>query len=107
MGKSVTHSQLMWPPITMLTLLWLPTPSNPIIYNNEIGSLHEYGIPIVINQAIYQAIQQKIEVSRRHKREIKDLIRATKGYLEQINIKPEYQEKLLEILISKLVTSPT
>ena len=78
----------------------------PYHYNDEVGSLHEYGIPIIINQALYQVIQQKIETQRRHKREIKDLIKATEGYLRQIDIKPEYQEKLLEILMSKTRYKP-
>ena len=78
----------------------------PYHYNDEIGSLHEYGIPTIINQAIYQVIQQKIETHRRHKSEIRDLIKATKGYLGQIDIKPEDREKLLEILISKTRYKP-
>lgn len=78
----------------------------PYHYNDEIGSLHEYGIPIVINQAIYQAIQQKIERHREYKREIKDLIKATEGYIKQTDMKPEHQKKLLEILISKTRYKP-
>ncbi len=32
----------------------------PYHYTPEMGSLHKYGIPVIINQALYQVIQQKI-----------------------------------------------
>jgi hypothetical protein len=33
----------------------------PYHYNENMGSLHEYGIPLIFNQALYQVVQQKIE----------------------------------------------
>ncbi len=73
----------------------------PYHYNSEIGSLHEYGIPTVMNQAIYQVLEQKIETHRRYKREIKDLLKACRDYLKQTDLKKESQEELLDILLSK------
>lgn len=32
----------------------------PYHYTEEVGSLHRFGIPVILNQALYQVIQQKI-----------------------------------------------
>ncbi len=40
---------------------------HPYEYTEDMGSLNEYGIPIIANQALYQLIQQKISNHRRHK----------------------------------------
>ena len=33
----------------------------PYHYNERMGSLHKYGIPVILNQALYQVIEQKIQ----------------------------------------------
>ena len=51
----------------------------PYHFNKEIGSLHEYGIPAIFNQALYQLVQQKIEKHIDHQKRIKSLINTVNG----------------------------
>ncbi len=73
----------------------------PYHYNEEMGSLHEYGIPVIINQALYQCVQQKIDAHRKNRQNIKDVINTVDGYLKEINLDKEHREKLIEIIIKK------
>ncbi len=79
---------------------------HPYHFNEEIGSLHEYGIPIIFNQALYQVVQQKIDTHIRHQREVRAMIKAVDGYLKQASIAEEHREKLLEILNDKTQNKP-
>lgn len=78
----------------------------PYHYTEEMGSLHEYGIPIIFNQALYQVVQQKISTHIEHQKEVRKLINSVDGYLKQTNIEKEHREKLLEILISRTKYRP-
>lgn len=78
----------------------------PYHYTKEIGSLHEYGMPIIFNQALYQVVQQKIDRHIRYQKNINQLISAVDGYLRQTDISNEHREKLLEILISRTKHNP-
>lgn len=78
----------------------------PYHYNTEIGSLHEYGMPIIFNQALYQVVQQKIERHIRYQKNISQLIAAVNGYLKQTDISAEHREKLNEILLSRTKHNP-
>jgi predicted acylesterase/phospholipase RssA len=79
---------------------------HPYHYHDAVGSLHELGIPIIFNQALYQVVQQKIDTHIRHQREVRALIKAVDGYLKQTNIAEEHREKLLEILNEKTQNKP-
>lgn len=78
----------------------------PYHFNKEIGSLHEFGMPIIFNQALYQVVQQKITNHIRTQKMIKNLIGTVDGYLKEANIPAEHREKLLEILISRTNFKP-
>ena len=78
----------------------------PYHFNPEIGSLHEFGIPAIINQALYQVVQQKIDTHIHHQREVRAMIKAVDGYLKQAEIPAEHREKLLEILNEKTHNRP-
>lgn len=78
----------------------------PYHYNSEIGSLHEYGMPIIFNQALYQVVQQKIERHIKHQQDMHSIIKAVNGYLKQAQIAEEHREKLIEILISRSQFNP-
>lgn len=73
----------------------------PYHYNEEMGSLHEYGIPAIFNQALYQVVQQKIERHIKHQKDMKSMVNSVRGYLKQINLPAEHTEKLIEILCNK------
>jgi predicted acylesterase/phospholipase RssA len=78
----------------------------PYHYSEEIGSLHEYGMPIIFNQALYQVVQQKIDNHVRVQKMVNGLIAAVDGYLRESQIPNEHREKLLEILVSKTRYKP-
>lgn len=78
----------------------------PYHYNSAIGSLHEFGMPIIFNQALYQVVQQKIDRHIRFQKTINQLISAVDGYLRQTDISNEHREKLLEILVSRTRHNP-
>ncbi len=73
----------------------------PYHYNEEIGSLHEYGMPVIFNQALYQVVEQKIMTHIRHQKATRQMINAVDGYMREANIADEHREKLLDILIKR------
>ncbi len=78
----------------------------PYHYNKAIGSLHEFGAPVIFNQALYQVVQQKIANHLKTQKMVKQLISAVDGYLKQTDISAEHREKLIEILVSRTNFKP-
>jgi predicted acylesterase/phospholipase RssA len=78
----------------------------PYHYNEEMGSLHEYGIPLIFNQALYQVVQQKIERHIQNQHNMRSMINTVNGYLKQIDLPQDQREKLVEILLSKTNYKP-
>lgn len=74
----------------------------PYHYTEEMGSLHNYGIPLILNQALYQLIEQKIEKHIRHQSEISAIVKAINGYCRQINLAEEHREKLIQIIAERV-----
>lgn len=74
----------------------------PYHYNKALGSLHEYGIPVIINQALYQVIQQKIEKHIEHQQQISAIMSAIDGYFKQAGLPGEHKDKLLEIVAKRV-----
>lgn len=70
----------------------------PYHYTKEMGSLHNYGIPLIANQALYQVVQQKIMRHIQHRNEIRSIYKAVDGYFKESNLPDEHKEKLLEII---------
>jgi len=73
----------------------------PYHYTPEMGSLHHYGIPLIVNQALYQVIQQKVDKHIEHQNQIASIMQAVDGYFKQANLPEEHREKLLEILAKR------
>ena len=78
----------------------------PYHYSPEMGSLHQYGIPVIINQALYQVIQQKIEKHIEHQQDIRSIYNAVDGYLKQANLEPVHRRRVLEIIEKKVNYKP-
>ena len=78
----------------------------PYHFNEHMGSLHEYGMPMIANQALYQVVQQKIAKHIEHQQEVRGLINAVNGYLKQAEIPNEHREKLMDILVSRTNYKP-
>jgi predicted acylesterase/phospholipase RssA len=78
----------------------------PYHYTPVMGSLHNYGIPMIINQALYQVIQQKIEKHIDHEQQIAAIMSAVDGYFRQQGLPDEHREKLVEILTKRVNYKP-
>ncbi len=74
---------------------------HPYHFTPEIGSLHNYGIPVIINQALYQVIQQKIEKHIEHQQNYDSILKAIDGYFQQTGLPNEHKEKLMEIVAKR------
>ncbi|QDK47260.1 patatin-like phospholipase family protein [Bdellovibrio sp. ZAP7] len=80
--------------------------TQPYHYTEEMGSLHKYGIPLILNQALYQVIQQKIAKHIQAQNDIKTIYNAVDGYLKQIKLPEDQREKLLGIIRDKVHHRP-
>lgn len=78
----------------------------PYHFNQEMGSLHDYGMPLIFNQALYQLVQQKIQSHIRHQSNVRGMIKSVQGYMREQGIQEEHIEKLTEILINKTNFNP-
>lgn len=78
----------------------------PYHFNKEMGSLHNYGIPAIMNQALYQVVEQKIQRHIAHKSDIKGLMSAVDGYFKQADLPDEHRERLLGILSERVNYKP-
>jgi len=78
----------------------------PYHYTNEIGSLHKYGIPLILNQALYQVIQQKIDRHIHYQSDIRSIYNSIDGYFKQSQLPEEHREKILEIIRQKVNYKP-
>ncbi|QDK39544.1 patatin-like phospholipase family protein [Bdellovibrio sp. NC01] len=78
----------------------------PYHFTEEMGSLHKYGIPLILNQALYQVVQQKIAKHIQNQNDIKGIYNAVDGYLKQTGAPDEQREKLLQIIREKVNHRP-
>jgi predicted acylesterase/phospholipase RssA len=79
----------------------------PYHYNEEMGSLHEYGMPAIFNQALYQVVQRKIEAHIKHQHDMRAMIKAVQGYMGEKQIAEEHIAKLTEILVQRTHFNPS
>lgn len=73
----------------------------PYHFHEEMGSLHEYGMPLIFNQALYQVIQQKIQTHIKNQQNVGGMIKSVQGYMREQGIDEKHIDKLTEILTSK------
>ncbi|MEQ1877910.1 MAG: patatin-like phospholipase family protein, partial [Bdellovibrionia bacterium] len=74
----------------------------PYHFNKEIGSLHHFGIPIILNQALYQVVEQKIRRAIQHQTDIKKLIDTVDGYFKQAGLPEDHRERLLKVMADRV-----
>lgn len=79
----------------------------PYHFTEEMGSLHNHGIPLILNQALYQVVQQKIAKNIQYKSDIKAIYNAVDGYFKKENLPEEHREKLLEIIKQRVNFKPS
>lgn len=78
----------------------------PYHFNKEMGSLHNFGIPLIINQALYQVVEQKIQRFFQYNSDMKAVLNAIDGYFKQANLPEEHKTKLTEIITERLNFKP-
>jgi predicted acylesterase/phospholipase RssA len=78
----------------------------PYHYTPEMGSLDKYGIPLILNQALYQVIQQKIAKHIQNQNDISGIYDSVSNYFRQAKLPEEHKEKLLQIIREKVNHRP-
>lgn len=78
----------------------------PYHYNPTMGSLHKFGMPAIINQALYQVLEQKVARHIQFQNQKKDTFLAMKKACEELNLSVEVKNKLLGVVKEKLAFSP-
>lgn len=78
----------------------------PYHFTPEMGSLHKYGIPVIINQALYQTIEQKISKSIDWQSSLKQVYKEIDRTFKERNLPDEDREKVLEIIRQKMNYKP-
>jgi predicted acylesterase/phospholipase RssA len=70
----------------------------PYHYTEEMGSLHKYGIPVIINQALYQVIEQKISKAIEWQSNLTQIYKEIDRYCKDQNFSDVQRDKLLGII---------
>ncbi len=78
----------------------------PYQYSPEVGSLHTYGMPAIINQALYQVLEQKVAKHILFQNQKKDTYLATKKACEELNLSVADKTKILNGLKINLAFNP-
>ena len=71
----------------------------PYHYNDEMGSLHQYGLPMIINQALYQVVNQKIARFRREKEKVREIPDIVEQFFKEHNLDLSLKQKFSSKLI--------
>lgn len=78
----------------------------PYHYTEEMGSLHKYGIPVIINQALYQVIEQKISRHIEWQSNLRQIYKELDRYFKDQSLPDTHREKVLEIIRNKVNFKP-
>ncbi len=82
---------------------WTHTPYH---FQEEIGSLANYGLPLICIQAVHLMIEKKIIDSRSKKKTARDVINSMDLVLKENKITDQKRRKILELLERKLNYNP-
>jgi predicted acylesterase/phospholipase RssA len=74
----------------------------PYHFSKEAGSLHTYGIPVILNQALYQALEQKVAKHIQFQNQKKDLFDAMKSSCKELDLSKNIEGKILRLVEEKL-----
>ncbi len=77
----------------------------PYEFNPEMGSLQKYGVPLIINQAIYQMIQQKISSDTQFRNQSKKVINDLEDLLRKTDLDKKIKEKIIDSVLENLSLS--
>lgn len=73
----------------------------PYHFNDEIGSLHKFGIPVILNQALYQVIHQKITKHIEWQKSLENIYQSMEKAFQKFNLPEDQREQLLDIIKTK------
>lgn len=78
----------------------------PYHFTQEVGSLHKFGIPVILNQALYQVIQQKITKHIEWDQKQKEIYSTVDRFFRDENLPELSRKKLLAILEKQIYLRP-
>lgn len=78
----------------------------PYHYNPAIGSLHSFGMPAIINQALYQVLEQKVAKHIQFQNQKKDTYKALEIACRELNLGLDQSKKILDLVKEKLSHNP-
>jgi predicted acylesterase/phospholipase RssA len=78
----------------------------PYHFNPEVGSLHTFGIPAIVNQALYQVLEQKVAKHIQFQNQKKDTYLALKKACAELNLPSASTHKILDLVKEKLNHKP-
>lgn len=74
----------------------------PYHYAEEMGSLHKYGIPAIVNQALYQVLEQKVARGIQYQRQKESLYTELKKVCSEEKLSSDLTKKILNAVESKM-----
>lgn len=78
----------------------------PYHYNDAVGSLHKYGIPVILNQALYQVLEQKVAQHIHHHNNYKIIFNEVNRILTEEKVSSSIRNKVLDMIIEKTGHKP-
>ncbi|MBY0553296.1 patatin-like phospholipase family protein [bacterium] len=78
----------------------------PYHFNPDVGSLHTFGMPAIINQALYQVLEQKVARHIQFQNQKKDTYEALKKACAELNLPVDTINKILNLTKEKLAHKP-
>lgn len=78
----------------------------PYHYTEDVGSLHRYGIPVILNQALYQVIQQKIAKHIEWDQKLKEIYSLIDNFFKDEGLPEMARKKILSELEQKIHMRP-
>lgn len=78
----------------------------PYHYNEDVGSLHKFGIPAILNQALYQVLEQKVAQHIHHHDNYKVIFNEVNRILTEEKVSSSIRNKVLDMIIEKTGHKP-
>lgn len=78
----------------------------PYQLSSEFGSLHKYGMPVIINQALYQVLEQKVARHIQFHMKKRKTYSELKSLLSDEKVSIDLQKKILNLVSEKLDYNP-
>lgn len=72
---------------------------SPYEFNPSLGSLNQYGIPLIVNQALYQMIHKKVVDYRKHQEAFRRIIDIVSDFCESQEISNLERDRLINRIV--------